>query len=60
MAKKLRDTSTSTLPAVSRSSTTRFLARFARLVRYAVPQRVQNSRWCPHNGLKTRPTYAVT
>src|SRR6059036_234742 len=29
-----------------------------RLARYAVPQRVQNSRFGPHNGLKTRPTYA--
>jgi hypothetical protein len=28
------------------------LARSARLVRYAVQQRVQNSRWNPHNGLR--------
>ena len=28
-----------------------FLARSARLVRYAVQQRRQNSRWKPHNGL---------
>ena len=27
------------------------LARFARLARYAVAQRVQNSRFGPHNGL---------
>src|SRR5438128_8066087 len=33
------------------------LARFARLARYAVAQRVQNSRFGPHNGLKMRPTY---
>src|SRR2546425_7198507 len=37
-----------------------FLARSARLARYAVAQRVQNSRVWPHNGLKTRPTYAQT
>src|SRR2546425_2641042 len=36
-----------------------FLARSARLARYAVAQRVQNSRVWPHNGLKTRPTYAT-
>jgi SAM-dependent methyltransferase len=28
-----------------------FLARSARLVRYAVPQQAQYSRWVPHNGL---------
>src|SRR5438128_376693 len=35
------------------------LARFARLARYAVAQRVQNSRFGPHNGLKMRPTYVL-
>src|SRR5213594_1201052 len=34
-----------------------FLARSARVARYAVAQRVQNSRVWPHNGRKTRPTY---
>src|SRR3989442_1719337 len=34
-----------------------FLARSARLARYAVAQRVQNSRVWPHNGLRMRPTY---
>src|SRR5438093_5472375 len=33
-----------------------FLARSARLARYAVAQRVQNSRVWPHNGLKQNRT----
>src|SRR3989442_1155781 len=53
------------LPLISRQSPclvrpSVFLARSARLARYAVAQRVQNSRVWPHNGLKTRPTYAQT
>src|SRR3989442_14508382 len=47
------------LPLISRQSPrlvrpSVFLARSARLARYAVAQRVQNSRVWPHNGLKSR------
>src|SRR2546425_4274008 len=51
------------LPLISRQSPrlvrpSVFLARSARLARYAVAQRVQSSRVWPHNGLKMRPTYS--